>query len=198
MQYARLKLAQGNEDEVLVLANNAVEVAPTAGTLMQRAAIFSELGNAEAAKADLLATLAIEPAAIEALIGLGDLYKAEGDLETAEAYYTSAAETMPGVPTGYLRMATLAREAENRDAVVYWNDLARQAQPGGLLRPTTDDLLNPPDNAEASVPADSAADTAGNAGEAPQDSVDSLESDNVANSGVGDTSTAAGETNNSE
>ena len=42
---------------------------------------------------------------------------------------------MPGVPTGYLRMATIAREAENRDAVVYWNDLARQAVPGGLARP---------------------------------------------------------------
>jgi hypothetical protein len=32
-------------------------------------------------------------------------------------------------------MSTLAREQENRDGVVYWNDLARQAQPGGLLRP---------------------------------------------------------------
>ena len=66
---------------------------------------------------------------------LGDIYKAAEDLETAEEYYTRAAEMMPGVPTGYLRMSTLSREQENRDAVVYWNDLARQAQPGGLLRP---------------------------------------------------------------
>ena len=80
--------------------------------------------------------LRIEPAAIEALIALGDLYKLQGDLHQAEEYFVRAAQTMPGVPTGYLRMATIAREAENRDAVVYWNDLARQAEPGGLLRPT--------------------------------------------------------------
>ncbi|MFN2204900.1 MAG: tetratricopeptide repeat protein, partial [Candidatus Promineifilaceae bacterium] len=101
-------------------------------------------GDTAAAKRDLLSALSIEPAAIEALINLGDLYKAEGDRETAETYYTMAAETLPGVPTGYLRMATLAREDENRDAVVYWNDLARQAQPGGLLRPSTEDRLEPP------------------------------------------------------
>jgi hypothetical protein len=67
---------------------------------------------------------------------LGDTYKAAEDLESAEDYYTRAAEMLPGVPTGYLRMSTLAREQENRDAVVYWNDLARQAQPDGLLRPS--------------------------------------------------------------
>ena len=93
--------------------------------------------NAEA-KADLNTALALEPAAVEALVGLGDLYKSEGDLALAEDYYLRAAQVMPGVPTGYLRLGTMAREAENRDAVVYWNDLARQAEPGGLSRP--DDL----------------------------------------------------------
>ena len=59
-------------------------------------------------------------------------------------------------------MATLAREDENRDAVVYWNDLARQAQPGGLLRPSSDEVLD----ADASGnTADSSADV-GDAGEA--------------------------------
>jgi tetratricopeptide (TPR) repeat protein len=143
IQYAALKIEQGEEDEARALANKAVDVSPTAGTMILRASILTELGDAAAAKRDLLSALAIEPAAIEALINLGDLYKAEGDRETAETYYTMAAETLPGVPTGYLRMATLAREDENRDAVVYWNDLARQAQPGGLLRPTSEDRLEP-------------------------------------------------------
>ena len=145
IQYAELMLAQGNKDEALTLLDKAVEVSPTAGTFIQRAGIFIELEDMENAKADLMAALAIEPAAIDAMIGLGDLYKAEGDRETAETYYTQAAETLSGVPTGYLRMATLAREDENRDAVVYWNDLARQAQPGGLLRPDQDEVLDPTD-----------------------------------------------------
>ncbi len=147
IQYATLKLAQGKKDEALALANQAVEISPTAGTLIQRASIFTELGDTENAKADLLASLAIEPSAIEALINLGDLYKADGDRDTAETYYTMAAEMMPGVPTGYLRMATIAREDENRDAVVYWNDLARQAQPGGLLRPSVEDIEGAPASA---------------------------------------------------
>ena len=158
MQYASLKLAQGDEKEALTLANKAVGVSPTAGTLIQRASIYASLDDSESAKADLLSALAVEPAAIEALINLGDLYKAEGDRSTAETYYTMAAETMPGVPTGYLRMATLAREDENRDAVVYWNDLARQAQPGGLLRPSSDEVLDtaednaPPPDGSANAP----------------------------------------------
>ena len=73
-----------------------------------------------------------KPRAIQKAI---DLYKEQGDNEQAEAYYVAATEAAPGVPTGYLRMATMAREREDRDGVVYWNDLARQAVPGGLLRP---------------------------------------------------------------
>ena len=160
IQYAALMLAQGNEDQALALLDKAVEVSPTAGTLIQRAGIFLEMEDDENAKTDLLAALAIEPAAIEAMIGLGDLYKAEGDRETAETYYTKAAETLSGVPTGYLRMATMAREDENRDAVVYWNDLARQSQPGGLLRPSLDEIPDRPATApesqeEAPAPEDS-------------------------------------------
>jgi hypothetical protein len=94
-------------------------------------------------QADLEAALVIEPAAVEALVALGDLSQIRGEDIRAEEYYVRAARIMPGVPTSYLRMATIAREAENRDAVVYWNDLARQAEPGGLARPeepiTTDD-----------------------------------------------------------
>ena len=177
IQYAMLKLAQGDEDKALDLANEAVDASPTAGTLIQRASILADLDDTDGAKADLLAALAIEPAAIEALISLGDLYKADGDRDTAEDYYTLAAETMPGVPTGYLRMATIAREDENRDAVVYWNDLARQAQPGGLLRPSSDEVLD----ADASGnTADSSADV-GDAGEAGDASevVDATESPDV-------------------
>jgi hypothetical protein len=59
-----------------------------------------------------------------------------------------------------LRMATMAREDENRDAVVYWNDLARQSQPGGLLRPSLDEIPDRPATApesqeEAPAPEDS-------------------------------------------
>ncbi len=142
IQFASLKLLQGDRAEALDLASQAVAVSPTAGTLIQRSSIVAETGDTESAKADLIAALAIEPSAIEAMIDLGDLYKAEDDLETAETYYKLAAETRPGVPTGYLRMSTLAREAENRDAVVYWNDLARQAQPGGLLRPESTSIID--------------------------------------------------------
>jgi len=71
------------------------------------------------------------------LVALGDLYKGQDDLVKAEDYYLRAAQAMPGVPTGFLRLATLAREAENRDAVVYWIDLARQAAPGDLTPPET-------------------------------------------------------------
>jgi tetratricopeptide (TPR) repeat protein len=171
MQYANLMLALGDENEALTLANQAVEVTPTAGTFIQRAGIFIELEEIENAKADLTTALDIEPAAIDAMIALGDLYKAEGDRETAETYYTKAAETMPGVPTGYLRMATLAREDENRDAVVYWNDLARQAQPGGLLRPSLDEVLDSADST----------DDAQNSPEIEQDSASSSEDLSVPN-----------------
>jgi tetratricopeptide (TPR) repeat protein len=112
-----------------------VESAPTAATLIRRASIYAELEMLAEAQADLEAALAIEPATVEALVALGDLARLRGDDLLAEEYYVEAAMVMPGVPTGYLRMATVAREAENRDAVVYWNDLARQAEPGGLARP---------------------------------------------------------------
>ncbi len=173
IQYAALKLEQGDEDGALALANEAVDISPGAGTMIQRASILTDLGDTTAAKRDLLSALAIEPAAIEALINLGDLYKAEGDRETAETYYTMAAETLPGVPTGYLRMATLAREDENRDAVVYWNDLARQAQPGGLLRPTTEDRLSTSttDDADQDAVPDTTAAPEAEAGDADQDAV---------------------------
>ncbi len=135
-EQAALLLAQGDEDGARTAADLAVATSRTAGTLIQRASVLLALEETTAAQIDLEAALEIEPAAIDALVVLGDIYKAAEDLETAEEYYTRAAEIMPGVPTGYLRMSTLAREQENRDAVVYWNDLARQAQPGGLLRPS--------------------------------------------------------------
>ena len=142
-QYASLKLAQGEQDEALVLLDQAVERAPTAATLIRRAGAYTELEMLAEAQADLEAALVIEPAAVEALVALGDLSQIRGEDIRAEEYYVRAARIMPGVPTSYLRMATIAREAENRDAVVYWNDLARQAEPGGLARPeepiTTDD-----------------------------------------------------------
>ncbi len=134
-QYASLKLAQGEQDAALAFLDRAVENAPTAATLIRRASIYTELEMLAEAQADLEAALAIEPATVEALVALGDLARLRGDDLLAEAYYVRAAKVMPGVPTGYLRMATLAREAENRDAVVYWNDLGRQAEPGGLVRP---------------------------------------------------------------
>ena len=186
IRYAALKLALGDEDGALALANEALEISPAAGTLIQRAAILTELGDDAGAKTDLLEALALEPAAIEALIDLGDLYKAEGDRETAETYYTLAAETMPGVPTGYLRMATMAREDENADAVVYWNDLARQAQPGGLLRPSEDELLDrSADSAEPSVENTAASPTKGAEEAADGEATDAAENaENAAGSGA--------------
>lgn len=180
IQYASLKLALGEEKEALSLAERAVERSPTAGTMIQRASLLTEMGDIDQAKTDLLSALAIEPAAIEALISLGDLYKAEGDRETAEAYYTMAAETLPGVPTGYLRMATIAREDENRDAVVYWNDLARQAQPGGLLRPSSDEVLDTTDEdagEQEEAPASSGEETESpaEAPPAPENNTDSVD-----------------------
>ena len=67
-------------------------------------------------------------------------------------------------------MATLAREDENRDAVVYWNDLARQAQPGGLLRPDQDEVLDPSDRATESQ--ESASDAEDNASSTQNDAPD--------------------------
>ena len=134
-QYATLKIAQDETDEALELLDKALEMAPTAATLIRRAGIYTELEMLAEAQADLEAALVIEPATVEVLVGLGDIYRELGDVSQAEEYYIRAAKAMPGVPTGYLRLATMAREAENRDAVVYWNDLARQAEPGGLTRP---------------------------------------------------------------
>ena len=135
--YAALNLALEKEDAALDILKTAAELAPTSATFIRRAAIYTELDLLEKAQADLEAALALEPAAIEALVALGDLYKDQGDLIMAENYYLRAAQAMPGVPTGFLRLATLAREAENRDAVVYWIDLARQAAPGDLTPPET-------------------------------------------------------------
>ena len=134
-QYATLRLAQGQKAEALDLLKEAVDVEPTAATLIRRAGIYADLEMPAEAKTDLEAALLIEPATVEALVALGDIYRRQGDDSVAEEYYIKAARAMPGVPTGYLRLATMAREAENRDAVVYWNDLARQAEPGGLARP---------------------------------------------------------------
>jgi hypothetical protein len=71
-------------------------------------------------------------------------------------------------------MATLAREDENRDAVVYWNDLARQAQPGGLLRPDQDEVLDPTDRTTDSQ--ESTTDAEDNAS-STQDDVSSTQND---------------------
>lgn len=135
VQYATLLLAQGQRRAGMEMLDHAVEVAPTAATYIRRADIYKELGMVEQAEIDLKQALAIEPATVDALVALGDLYREAGDQPMAEEYYIRAAKMMPGVPTGYLRMAKMARAAENRDAVVYWNDLARQAEPGGLARP---------------------------------------------------------------
>ncbi len=135
IQYATLELARGNKKEALDLLEKAADKAPAAATYIRRAEIFDKMGMTDEAKLDLEKALAIEPATVEALVAIGDLYLDNGDDLRAEEYYIRAAKVMPGVPTGYLRMGSMARAAENRDAVVYWNDLARQAEPGGLARP---------------------------------------------------------------
>ncbi len=135
IQYATLQLSQGNRAEAFDLLEDAVDIAPTASTYIRRAELYAKLGKLDDARNDLEAALTIEPATVEALVALGDIYREKGEDPLAEEYFLRAAKVMPGVPTGYLRMATMARAAENRDAVVYWNDLARQAEPGGLARP---------------------------------------------------------------
>lgn len=147
---AALQLQQDNRAAALALLNRAADLSPTAATFTSRAALYVTLARNDEARADLERALALQPAAVETLVALGDLYKAEGDLASAESYYLRAVEAMPGVPTGYLRLAKMAREAENRDAVVYWNDLARQADPGGLARP--DELARPAASAEEARP----------------------------------------------
>ena len=134
-QYATLKLSQDKRDEALALLEEAGEMAPTAATYIRRASIYITLEMLTEAQKDLEKALVLEPATVEALVALGDLHRDQGNQTVAEEYYIRATSVMPGVPTGYLRMATMAREAENRDAVVYWNDLARQSVPGGLARP---------------------------------------------------------------
>lgn len=135
--FAALNLALEKEDAALDMLQTAAKMAPTSSTFITRAAIYTKLGLLENAQADLESALTLEPAALEALVALGDLYKSQDNLVKAEDYYLRAAQAMPGVPTGFLRLATLAREAENRDAVVYWIDLARQAAPGDLTPPET-------------------------------------------------------------
>lgn len=134
-QYATLKLSQGKRDEALALLDRAGKSAPTAATYIRRASIYKSMDMLVEAQQDLESALQLEPATVDALVALGDLHRDQGNLTAAEEYYIQATMVMPGVPTGYLRMGSMAREAENRDAVVYWNDLARQSVPGGLVRP---------------------------------------------------------------
>ena len=134
-QFATLKLTQGKQEEALALLDKAGTVSPTAATFFSRASIYTTLDMIAEAQADLERALVLEPGSVETLVALGDLHLDQGNETLAEEYYIEATKVMPGVPTGYLRMSTMAREAENRDAVVYWNDLARQSVPGGLARP---------------------------------------------------------------
>lgn len=133
--YARYWLDLGDQSQALDLLDRAVAVAPSAATRIERAAMLAEVGDSAEAERELAAAVAQEPGSIDALIALGDLYRARGDDDQAAAFYLQATEVMPGVPTGYLRLGQMAREREDRGEAVRFANLARDAEPGGLVPP---------------------------------------------------------------
>jgi tetratricopeptide (TPR) repeat protein len=134
-QYAAFLLDRGDEAQALVILDQAYQTAPTAATLIARAAIYSELERVDDAQRDLQMALQTEPGSIDALLALGDLAREQGNDEDAKQWYEQAVTLMPGVPAGYLRLGSMAAEARDRDAALEYARAAREAQPGALIRP---------------------------------------------------------------
>jgi tetratricopeptide (TPR) repeat protein len=134
-QYSAFLIERGDEAQALVLLDQAGQVAPTAATLIARATLYGELGRVDDAQRDLQTALQKEPGSIDALLALGDLARTQENIEAAKQWYQQAVSQRPGVPAGYLRLGSLAAEERDRDAALEYSRAAREAEPGGLLRP---------------------------------------------------------------
>jgi tetratricopeptide (TPR) repeat protein len=133
--FAAFWLKQDDETQALALLDRVPQLAPTAATLTARAGLYEQMGRADEAIGDLQIALEQEPGSLDALLALGDVYRAKADYAGAKQEYEKAVALMPGVPTGYLRLADLANEQGDSTAAEGYVEAARAAEPGSLIAP---------------------------------------------------------------
>lgn len=133
--YVAFLLAQARNQQALDFINQAIATTPTAQIFIARATVYLQLGQSAAAIADLQTALSQEPGSLEALVTLGDLYRAQGDFSNAQTTYDQLVAFSPGVPLGYLRLGELANQQGNIEQATQYAEIARALEPGFLTRP---------------------------------------------------------------
>ena len=134
-RYADLLADQGETERAAALVAQAAGQTPAAGTLLAQAALYAKLGEAEQAIEVLWAALEKEPASVDVLLALSDVYAAHHWTAAAHDINARLIELYPGLAAGYLRQGVLAetqgKMAEARD--LYVRGLAAAPSSSDLL-----------------------------------------------------------------
>ena len=124
-RYTDVLADQGEVEQAVALVDQAVEQTPTVAALLAKAALHTKLGEADQAIPALWAALEKEPASVDALLALGDVYALHHSTAAARDIYSRLIGLYPGLADGYLRQGGLAESQGNVARRV--NSMSRRA-----------------------------------------------------------------------
>ena len=135
-RYTALLADQGEDRQAATLVDQAVGQTPSVATLLAKAALHTKLGEPDQAIETLWAAVEKEPASVDALLALGDVYALHHSAAAARDIYSRLIGLYPGLADGYLRQGGLA---ESQGNVAEARDLYER---GLVAAPSSSELLS--------------------------------------------------------